>query len=50
MDSDLQNPERSSSKEFPRAPTRSHELKMIRGLVLQFRENMLIILEHKPHH
>ena len=45
MGFDLQNPESSSSKEFPCAPTLSHELKMLRGLVFQFRANMLVILE-----
>ena len=50
MGFDLQNLESSSSKEFPRAPTRSHKLKMLRGLVFQFRANMLVILEHEPNH
>ena len=45
MGFDLQNPESSSSKEFPCAPTLSHELKMLRGLVFQFCTNMLVILE-----
>ena len=50
MGFDLQNPESSSSKEFPRTPTRSHELKMLHGLVFQFRANMLVILEHGQNH
>ena len=40
---EVQNPERSSSNKFPRAPTRGHELKRIRGLILHFCSNQATI-------
>ena len=40
---EVQNPERSSSNKFPRAPTRGHELTRIRGLILHFCSNRATI-------
>ena len=40
---EVQNTERSSSNKFPRATTRGHELKRIRGLILHFCSNRATI-------